>query len=103
MVQMVHPPQRCVHPGYLHLVPVRPRNRQIFEDAFMELTPDRFIAVFLCHPVSDYWLVGSPDGSCMDEGVVTLICGVINCVADFATTVTPIPLILGVSILVGQF
>lgn len=57
----------------------------------------RFIAVFLCTPVSDYWKIGSPDGSCMDEGVVTLICGIINCVADFATTVTPIPLIMGVS------
>ena len=33
----------------------------------------------------------------MNEGTVTLICGIINCVADFATTVTPIPLILGVS------
>ncbi|KAH6620442.1 hypothetical protein C7974DRAFT_316803 [Boeremia exigua] len=54
-----------------------------------------FIAIFLCTPVSDYWLVGSPADSCMDEGIVTLVCGIINCVADLATTVTPIPLILG--------
>ncbi|KAF2632747.1 hypothetical protein BU25DRAFT_453933 [Macroventuria anomochaeta] len=54
-----------------------------------------FIAVFLCTPVSDYWVIGSPADSCMNEGTVTLICGIINCVADFATTVTPIPLILG--------
>ena len=33
----------------------------------------------------------------MDEGTVTLICGVINCVADFVTTITPMPLVLGVS------
>ena len=37
----------------------------------------------------------------MDEGVLTLICGIINCVADFATTVTPIPLIMGVSTLMS--
>ncbi|KAF1365915.1 hypothetical protein EJ07DRAFT_53053, partial [Lizonia empirigonia] len=54
-----------------------------------------FIAVFLCTPISDYWVIGSPENSCMNEGTVTLICGIINCVADFATTVTPIPLILG--------
>lgn len=47
-------------------------------------------------------MVGSPDGSCLDEGVITLICGIINCVADFATTVTPIPLIMGVSTLISQ-
>jgi hypothetical protein len=33
----------------------------------------------------------------MDEGIATLICGVINCIADFSTTITPIPLVLGVS------
>ncbi|KAF3004185.1 hypothetical protein E8E13_006247 [Curvularia kusanoi] len=54
-----------------------------------------FIAVMLCNPISDYWVIGSPDGSCMNEGTATLVCGIINCVADFATTVTPIPLIMG--------
>ncbi|KZM19709.1 uncharacterized protein EKO05_0004087 [Ascochyta rabiei] len=54
-----------------------------------------FIAIFLCNPVSDYWVIGSPAGSCMNEGTATIICGIINCVADFATTVTPIPLVLG--------
>jgi len=53
--------------------------------------------MFLCHPVRDYWTLGAPEGSCMDEGIVTLVCGVINCVADFATTVTPIPLVVRVS------
>jgi len=62
-----------------------------------QLTLDSFIAVFMCTPVSNYWVIGSPEGSCFDEGTATLICGIINCVADFATTVTPIPLILGVS------
>ncbi len=62
-----------------------------------QLNLHRFIAIFQCNPVSDYWVVGSPAGSCMDEGIATLVCGIINCVADLATTVTPIPLILGVS------
>ncbi|KAF2856944.1 hypothetical protein T440DRAFT_494693 [Plenodomus tracheiphilus IPT5] len=53
-----------------------------------------FIAVFLCDPVKNYWTLSAPIGTCMDEGVVTLVCGIINCVADFATTITPIPLVM---------
>lgn len=51
-----------------------------------------FLAIFQCNPVRNYWIVGAPPDSCVDEGVVTLIAGIINCVADFATTVTPMPL-----------
>ncbi|KAF9699265.1 hypothetical protein EKO04_003181 [Ascochyta lentis] len=54
-----------------------------------------FLAIFLCTPVSDYWVIGSPAGSCLNEGTATLVAGIINCIADFATTITPIPLILG--------
>ncbi|KAL6712563.1 hypothetical protein ACN47E_000440 [Coniothyrium glycines] len=54
-----------------------------------------FISIFQCNPVRNYWIIGVPPGSCVDEGIVTLVCGIINCVADFATTVTPIPLIMG--------
>jgi hypothetical protein len=56
-----------------------------------------FIAIFLCAPVKNYWIIGAPEETCMDEGFVTLICGIINCIADLATTITPIPLVLGVS------
>jgi hypothetical protein len=56
-----------------------------------------FIAIFLCTPVRNYWTLGSPGDTCLDEGIATLICGVINCIADFSTTITPIPLVLGVS------
>ncbi|KAI4941907.1 hypothetical protein J4E91_010457 [Alternaria rosae] len=54
-----------------------------------------FIAIFFCTPIKNYWTVGAPADTCMDEGVATLICGIINCVADFLTTVTPIPLVMG--------
>lgn len=54
-----------------------------------------FIAIFLCHPVKNYWTLTAPANSCMDEGYVTLVCGILNCVADFATTITPIPLVMG--------
>ncbi|KAJ8110526.1 hypothetical protein OPT61_g6656 [Boeremia exigua] len=54
-----------------------------------------FLAIFMCTPVSDYWTIGSPADSCLNEGTSTLVCGIINCVADLATTVTPIPLIIG--------
>lgn len=56
-----------------------------------------FVAIFQCNPVRNYWTIGAPPESCMDEGTVTLICGVINCVADSVTTITPMPLVLGVS------
>jgi hypothetical protein len=55
-----------------------------------------FLAIFQCNPVRAYWTLGAPASACMDEGIVTLVCGIINCVADFATTVTPMPLVLGV-------
>ena len=55
------------------------------------------IAVFQCLPVKAYWEIRIEAGHCMDEGVATLVCGIINCVADFATTVTPLPLVWGVS------
>lgn len=56
-----------------------------------------FLAVFLCNPVSNYWTYGAPEGSCLNEGTATLIAGIINVVADFACTVTPIPLVVSVS------
>jgi hypothetical protein len=40
-------------------------------------------------------MIGAPEGSCLDEGIATLVCGIINCVADLATTITPLPLIMG--------
>jgi hypothetical protein len=56
-----------------------------------------FIAVFLCTPVRAYWDIAVLNATCLDEGVATMICGVISCVADFATTLTPMPLVYGVS------
>jgi hypothetical protein len=56
-----------------------------------------FIAVFLCTPVKAYWEITVSEATCLDEGVATMICGVISCVADFATTLTPMPLVYGVS------
>ena len=56
-----------------------------------------FLAIFQCNPVKNYWTLGAPPDSCMDEGIVTLICGIVNCVADLATTITPIPLVMNVS------
>ncbi|KAF2031315.1 hypothetical protein EK21DRAFT_63495 [Setomelanomma holmii] len=66
---------------------------------FMSFT---FLAIFQCNPVSAYWQLGAPAGACMDEGVVTLMCGIINCVADLATTFTPMPLVWGLQMPVRQ-
>ncbi|KAI4674809.1 uncharacterized protein J4E84_010415 [Alternaria hordeiaustralica] len=54
-----------------------------------------FVAIFFCTPIKNYWTIGAPADTCMDEGTATLICGIINCVADFLTTLTPIPLVMG--------
>jgi hypothetical protein len=56
-----------------------------------------FIAIFMCNPVKAYWTVNLGPVDCMDEGIATMVCGVLSCVADFATTVTPMPLVVGVS------
>ena len=34
------------------------------------------------------------DGKCLDEGALTLFCGIVSCVADFFCTILPIPVIL---------
>ncbi|KAF2823494.1 hypothetical protein CC86DRAFT_298489 [Ophiobolus disseminans] len=56
------------------------------------------VQVFQCHPVQAYWLFDTPGASCHDEQLATLIFGVVNCIADLATTVTPLPLILRLQI-----
>jgi hypothetical protein len=61
-----------------------------------------FIAVFLCTPVKAYWEI-SGEGTCLDEGIATMVCGIISCVADLATTVTPMPLVYGVSTSISSF
>ncbi|USP82307.1 hypothetical protein yc1106_09581 [Curvularia clavata] len=61
-----------------------------------------FIATFMCIPVSNYWTIGAPANTCMDEAVATLVCGIINCVADLLTTVTPIPLVMSLQMPLRQ-
>jgi hypothetical protein len=56
-----------------------------------------FLTIFQCHPIRYYWTFGSPAGSCMDEGKVTLAAGIINLVADLFCTVLPIPMVTKVS------
>ncbi|RMZ69388.1 integral membrane [Pyrenophora seminiperda CCB06] len=51
------------------------------------------IAIFFCNPIENYWVIGAPPDTCMDEAVWTLICGIINSVADLLTTITPMPLV----------
>lgn len=44
-----------------------------------------------------YWnilLAYTGKAKCMDEGLVTLVAGVINCVSDLMVTVLPIPIIM---------
>jgi hypothetical protein len=55
------------------------------------------VAIWQCNPVSNYWTFGAVKGSCMNEGIVTLIVGIINCTADLLCTITPIPMVLNVS------
>ncbi|KAF2656699.1 hypothetical protein K491DRAFT_691741 [Lophiostoma macrostomum CBS 122681] len=52
------------------------------------------LTIFQCHPIRYYWTFGSPAGSCMDEGKVTLAAGIINLIADLFCTVLPIPMVI---------
>jgi hypothetical protein len=45
--------------------------------------------------VQSYWQFPNVlDGQCVDEGALTLTCGIISCVADLHCTVLPIPVVL---------
>ncbi|CAK3894328.1 unnamed protein product [Lecanosticta acicola] len=53
------------------------------------------IGIWLCVPVQSYWVFPPmEDAKCLDEGVVTLVIGVLNCFADLLTTLLPIPLVM---------
>ncbi|EMD65931.1 hypothetical protein COCSADRAFT_86419 [Bipolaris sorokiniana ND90Pr] len=60
------------------------------------------IAIFFCVPISNYWTLGAPAETCLNEADATLIVGIINCVADLLTTVTPIPLVMGLQMPLHQ-
>ncbi|EOA81748.1 uncharacterized protein SETTUDRAFT_98807 [Exserohilum turcica Et28A] len=61
-----------------------------------------FLSIFICVPVSDYWTIGAPPDACLNEAVTTLVCGIINCIADLLTTITPIPLVLSLQMPLNQ-
>jgi hypothetical protein len=54
-------------------------------------------------PVQAYWQFPNViDGQCMDEGLVTITCGIVNCVADLQCTLLPIPAIMRLSMPLRQ-
>jgi hypothetical protein len=54
----------------------------------------------LNRPIQGYWTPAL--GMCLDEGKTTLANGVVNTVADFITTVLPIPMIWGLKMPMNQ-
>ncbi|KAI4724200.1 hypothetical protein E4T49_08091 [Aureobasidium sp. EXF-10728] len=56
------------------------------------------LAVFLCSPVEAYWVFPlMKDAKCLDEGPVTLVAGVLNCISDLTVTLLPVPIIMGLN------
>lgn len=56
---------------------------------------DDMLIVSSCRPVQAYWVFPPiANAKCLDEGIVTLIIGILNCVADLLTTLLPIPLVM---------
>ncbi|KAI5199839.1 hypothetical protein E4T42_07803 [Aureobasidium subglaciale] len=56
------------------------------------------LAIFLCSPVESYWVFPMMDNAkCLDEGPVTLVAGVLNCISDLTVTLLPIPIIMGLN------
>ncbi|KAF2836950.1 hypothetical protein M501DRAFT_978701 [Patellaria atrata CBS 101060] len=54
-----------------------------------------FANIWLCSPIEAYWTIPPKPGStCLDEGIITLVLGIINCVADLLVTILPIPIII---------
>lgn len=54
------------------------------------------LSIFQCNPVRSYWTFGAPAKDCLNEGSVTLAAGIINCIADLACTLLPIPMVMRV-------
>lgn len=50
------------------------------------------LCIFQCTPVSEYWQFESK--GCLDEGAITLSCGIIITLCDVMTVLLPIPIIL---------
>ena len=54
-------------------------------------------------PVQAYWQFPNViDGQCLDEGISTLSCGIISCIADLQCTLLPIPAIMRLSMPLRQ-
>ncbi|THZ19006.1 hypothetical protein D6C89_07985 [Aureobasidium pullulans] len=61
------------------------------------------LAVFLCTPVEAYWVFPMmKNARCLDEGPVTLVAGVLNCISDLLVTLLPIPIIMGLNMPLRQ-
>jgi hypothetical protein len=56
-----------------------------------------FLSIFQCSPIRNYWIFGSPQDTCIDEGAATLAAGIINCVADLLCTLLPMPMVAKVT------
>jgi hypothetical protein len=57
------------------------------------------ITIFQCSPIRAYWTYPAlPDQKCLDEGKLTLGCGVVNTFLDFLVTTIPIPLIINLQL-----
>lgn len=95
MVQVVYSSQRHVQCGNLHLFPVSSSPLYNLKQEQALTGTSRCLSIFLCTPVSGYWTIGTPEGQCLNEGTATLVAGIINCVADLTTTITPLPLVMG--------
>ncbi|KAF2429363.1 hypothetical protein EJ08DRAFT_573853, partial [Tothia fuscella] len=53
-----------------------------------------FITIFQCKPIYAFWTVPLPRNSkCLDDGILTLACGIANTIADLLVVLLPIPLI----------
>jgi hypothetical protein len=52
--------------------------------------------VFQCKPIRAFWTFPPiADQECIDEGKLTLTCGLVNTIADVLVVILPIPLIAG--------
>ncbi|KAF2221797.1 hypothetical protein BDZ85DRAFT_220207 [Elsinoe ampelina] len=62
-----------------------------------------FLSIFICIPVQAYWTFPPlPTQQCLDEGLVTLVAGIINSLTDLFITLLPIPLIMRLKLPVRQ-
>lgn len=94
VVQMVHPFWTFLQPRGL-CQPDICRCVRLHVSCGLVITCEAIQLTLSLSPVRKYWTFPEVvDGTCLDEGVITMAAGVMSCMADLLCTLLPVPIIM---------